>query len=214
MAPDIRGGVGRVVAMPLLGLVWVYRKAISPLLRANCRFEPSCSAYAEEALREYGGFEGGWLTLRRIARCHPWGGHGYDPVPSRRQTAAAPDPGLVRERTRVLNHAYGFISRGNRQGGLTHLHDWIRQEADVGAAYRWFFEQMLSWESHEAALCLAEAYLAWLLGRGRDVEALKLIARCRFEDSRFMPGPATRALALAAAERHGNEDICAFLRPA
>ncbi len=75
--------IGHLAAKPLLGLVWLYRKGLSPLLGANCRFEPSCSTYAEEALREYGGFRGGWLTLRRIARCHPWGGSGYDPVPSR-----------------------------------------------------------------------------------------------------------------------------------
>ncbi len=76
-------GVGQLVAKPLLGLVWLYRKGISPLLGANCRFEPSCSAYAERALREYGGFTGGWLALKRISRCHPWGGSGYDPLPDR-----------------------------------------------------------------------------------------------------------------------------------
>ena len=72
-----------LLAKPMLGLVWLYRKGISPMLGANCRFEPSCSNYAEEALREYGGFKGGWLTLKRISRCHPWGGFGYDPVPPR-----------------------------------------------------------------------------------------------------------------------------------
>ncbi len=76
-------GVGQLVAKPLLGLVWLYRMGISPVLGANCRFEPSCSAYAEQALREYGGFKGGWRALRRISRCHPWGGSGDDPVPDR-----------------------------------------------------------------------------------------------------------------------------------
>ncbi len=83
MATHGINSIGHLAAKPLLCLVWLYRKGLSPLLGANCRFEPSCSSYAEEALREYGGFKGGWLTLRRIARCHPWGGSGYDPVPAR-----------------------------------------------------------------------------------------------------------------------------------
>lgn len=69
------------LALPLRGLVWLYRKLISPFLGNNCRFEPSCSAYAEEALRQHGAFRGSWLAARRIGRCHPWGGSGYDPVP-------------------------------------------------------------------------------------------------------------------------------------
>lgn len=73
--------IGRVLAWPLLGLVWIYRNAISPLIGANCRFQPTCSMYAEEALRKHGAFKGGWLAIRRIGRCHPWGGSGYDPVP-------------------------------------------------------------------------------------------------------------------------------------
>ncbi|MDH3440841.1 MAG: membrane protein insertion efficiency factor YidD [Gammaproteobacteria bacterium] len=72
---------GQVLALPLRGLVWIYRYAISPLIGANCRYQPTCSAYAEEALRKHGAFKGGWLALRRIGRCHPWGGSGYDPVP-------------------------------------------------------------------------------------------------------------------------------------
>ena len=70
-----------IIALPLRGLIWLYQKLISPLLGSNCRFEPSCSAYAEEALREHGAIRGSWLALRRIGRCQPWGGSGYDPVP-------------------------------------------------------------------------------------------------------------------------------------
>lgn len=73
--------IGRILAKPLLGLVWLYRNGVSPLLGVTCRFEPSCSEYAVEALKRYGAFKGGWLTLKRIGRCHPWGGSGYDPVP-------------------------------------------------------------------------------------------------------------------------------------
>lgn len=75
------GVVGRVLAWPLLGLVKLYRLTISPLLGANCRFQPTCSQYALEALRAHGAFRGSVLAVRRIARCHPWGGQGYDPVP-------------------------------------------------------------------------------------------------------------------------------------
>jgi hypothetical protein len=74
--------LGKLLAWPLLGIVWFYRFAISPLIGANCRFEPSCSTYALQALRRYGGIRGGWLVLRRMGRCHPWGGSGYDPVPA------------------------------------------------------------------------------------------------------------------------------------
>ncbi|MFT5192101.1 MAG: putative membrane protein insertion efficiency factor [Verrucomicrobiales bacterium] len=68
----------------------VYQRAISPMLKwittgdpqgALCRYEPTCSHYCEEAVCRYGTMKGLWLTLRRLLRCHPWGGHGYDPVP-------------------------------------------------------------------------------------------------------------------------------------
>lgn len=58
-----------------------YRVAISPWLGSNCRYHPTCSAYALEALEKHGALKGGWLAARRIARCHPWGGSGIDNVP-------------------------------------------------------------------------------------------------------------------------------------
>ncbi len=58
-----------------------YRLILSPLIGSNCRFQPTCSEYALDALKTHGAFRGGWLTARRIARCHPLGGSGYDPVP-------------------------------------------------------------------------------------------------------------------------------------
>jgi putative membrane protein insertion efficiency factor len=76
--------LGRVLAWPLAGLLAVYRYAVSPLLGINCRFEPSCSEYAREALLRHGLFRGGWLAARRVARCHPWGGSGHDPLPEQR----------------------------------------------------------------------------------------------------------------------------------
>ena len=71
----------------LLGLIQIYRYTISPaqafLFGADngCRFTPTCSQYGVEAIKKYGAFKGGWLTIKRIANCNPWGGHGHDPVP-------------------------------------------------------------------------------------------------------------------------------------
>ncbi|MDF1871843.1 membrane protein insertion efficiency factor YidD [Vannielia sp.] len=61
--------------------VRAYRLLFSPWVGHSCRFQPTCSAYAMEALEKHGAFKGSWLTLRRIARCHPWGGSGVDNVP-------------------------------------------------------------------------------------------------------------------------------------
>jgi len=62
-------------------LIKLYQNLLSPLLGAQCRFTPTCSQYGVEAINKYGAFKGGWLTLKRIGRCNPWGGHGPDPVP-------------------------------------------------------------------------------------------------------------------------------------
>ena len=64
-----------------LALVRGYQGFVSPLLGCRCRYLPTCSDYALEAIELHGTLRGGWLTLRRLARCTPWGGHGYDPVP-------------------------------------------------------------------------------------------------------------------------------------
>jgi len=66
--------------------VRVYQWTLSPLLGAHCRFEPSCSQYMIDAINEWGPLKGTWLGLKRIARCHPWGGHGHDPVPKKQES--------------------------------------------------------------------------------------------------------------------------------
>jgi hypothetical protein len=68
-------------AVALRGVVRLYQLTLSPLLPRACRFEPSCSRYAMEALARHGALRGGVLALKRLGRCHPWGGMGYDPVP-------------------------------------------------------------------------------------------------------------------------------------
>jgi putative membrane protein insertion efficiency factor len=65
----------------LMGLISVYQSTIGPALPKSCRYEPSCSRYGYTAIERYGALTGSWLTLKRLARCQPFGGHGYDPVP-------------------------------------------------------------------------------------------------------------------------------------
>lgn len=62
-------------------MIRFYQKVISPWFLPTCRYTPTCSEYSLQAIRKYGLIKGGWLALKRILSCHPWGGHGYDPVP-------------------------------------------------------------------------------------------------------------------------------------
>ncbi len=77
--------VARITGTCLKLPIRIYQLLISPVLAPNCRFTPSCSAYAIEAVGRLGPARGGWLALRRLVRCHPWGGHGLDPVPEKAQ---------------------------------------------------------------------------------------------------------------------------------
>lgn len=72
-----------IAAWPLLALVYAYRYTLAPLMGGHCRFHPTCSAYALEALETHGPLRGSYLTVRRLLRCHPFGGKGFDPVPPR-----------------------------------------------------------------------------------------------------------------------------------
>lgn len=71
----------KAATVAMRAAILCYRHALSPVLPQVCRFQPSCSRYALEAVSRFGAWKGGWLTLKRLARCHPWGGWGYDPVP-------------------------------------------------------------------------------------------------------------------------------------
>ncbi|MCD7973877.1 MAG: membrane protein insertion efficiency factor YidD [Candidatus Azobacteroides sp.] len=71
----------KIISYFFLLPVYFYRYAISPLKPATCRFVPTCSQYAVEAIKKHGPLKGSWLAMRRLIRCHPWGGSGYDPVP-------------------------------------------------------------------------------------------------------------------------------------
>lgn len=71
----------KILTKLLLAPIYFYKAAISPMLGPSCRFTPTCSQYAIDALKKHGPFKGLYLTIKRILRCHPWGGSGYDPVP-------------------------------------------------------------------------------------------------------------------------------------
>jgi len=71
----------KILIAPFLLLIKIYQLFISPLTPASCRYQPTCSHYAKEALQKYGILKGGKMALKRIFSCHPWGGSGYDPVP-------------------------------------------------------------------------------------------------------------------------------------
>jgi len=71
----------KVLQFIVLLPVYFYRYSISPLIAPRCRYTPTCSEYAIEAVKKHGVIKGGWLAIKRISSCHPWGGSGYDPVP-------------------------------------------------------------------------------------------------------------------------------------
>lgn len=81
----------------LLGLIRGYQLLLSPFLGVNCRYQPTCSEYAREAIARHGAAKGGVLALRRIGRCHPWGGAGYDPVPGTGNGAGNPSDSATGE---------------------------------------------------------------------------------------------------------------------
>lgn len=118
---------------------------------------------------------------------------------------------LTRSRQRVLNHAYGFFSRGNRGGAMAHIHTALKDESDVDGAYRWYFEELLKWEPPDGALLLAQINLTRLLDEKRDVEVVKLISRCLIENAGFRPLPGDVGGALEAVARLGRDDLAKTL---
>lgn len=70
-----------LLAKGFIAIIRFYQKFLSPMLGPSCRFTPTCSQYGLEAVKKHGAIKGGWMAIKRIGRCHPWGGQGYDPVP-------------------------------------------------------------------------------------------------------------------------------------
>lgn len=73
--------VSRIAGIILVTFIKLYKVTLSPFIGNSCRYQPTCSQYGMDAIKKYGAFKGGWLAMKRIFSCHPWGGHGYDPVP-------------------------------------------------------------------------------------------------------------------------------------
>jgi len=119
--------------------------------------------------------------------------------------------GLARKRAQVADHAYGFVSRGNLDGGLEHIYRWLARDPEPDAAWPWYFEQMLRWEDPYPGLRLAQQYLGRLLEAGDQVGAVKLMLRCRLIDATFRPLSADRPQAIAAAKACSNPELAAAL---
>lgn len=85
------GALARAINAVCIAMIRGYQRTLAVLLGGHCRFHPTCSNYAIEAYQVWGPWRGTWLTLRRLARCHPFGGHGFDPVPERRPPRHEPN---------------------------------------------------------------------------------------------------------------------------
>lgn len=214
--------LSRVLSWPLRALVYLYRVLLSPLLGVNCRFEPSCSEYALQALKEYGVWRGSVLTCKRISRCHPWGDSGYDPVPLAAEPAVAPQSALAREvldaqtlkqRKNALDHAYGIISRGNRAGGFAVLNDYAATEPRRVAVEAWFFHAMLEWNLGDVPLYYAQRLLGDLLDAGEETAAMKVCLRCLQQNPAFRPDLDDVPRLREVAKRLGNRDVANALPP-
>lgn len=119
---------------------------------------------------------------------------------------------LEAERQKVANHAYGFISRGNREGGFRHIREWIESDPDTDQAVAWFFNEMMRWETKEPALFFGQECLSHFLHHELDAQALKLMSRCIHEEPRWKPGRDDREHAIELAERYGREDLLKSIR--
>jgi hypothetical protein len=121
---------------------------------------------------------------------------------------------VERARAAALGHAYGFISRDNREGGFGHLFDEIEKDPDPAAAWDWYFRRMLGWEQKAHALFFAQHYVRDALRHDEEKVALKVALRCIFEDQQFRPFREDIPALVDAAERLGNAEIAEVLKRA
>jgi len=102
--------VSRALQHALLGAIAAYRLIVSPVLPSTCRYVPSCSAYARDAVETHGPFRGAWLAVRRLLRCHPWGGCGHDPVPTHQHPGRQTEKGTAADRAITPVDGVGSLS--------------------------------------------------------------------------------------------------------
>ena len=132
-----------------------------------------------------------------------------DPTPEDEQRIAAD---LERARMNALNHAYGFVSRDNREGGFRHLFDEIGRDPDPAGAWDWYLRRMLDWEHKHHALFFAQHYIRDALRHGEEKRAFKATMRCLHEDPTFRPFGEDRAILAEAARRAGNAELAEVLK--
>ena len=119
---------------------------------------------------------------------------------------------VEKSRVAALAHAYGFISRDNREGGFKHIIGEIEKDPDPAAAWAWYFDKMLGWEERNHVLFFAQHYVRDALRHGEDIAVVKTITRSRTVNERFKPFPEDIPAAIAAAERTGNKELAAVLQ--
>jgi hypothetical protein len=119
---------------------------------------------------------------------------------------------LEKERVFNLNHAYGLVSRGNREGGLEHIYQWLQTDSEPEKAWDWFFDRMMAWEESRHALFYAQKYLPRLIAQNDPIKVCKLILRCRLVDETFRPLPEDMPAAIEAAELCGNRELANALK--
>ena len=119
---------------------------------------------------------------------------------------------IEKRRVDVLSHAYGFVSRDNREGGFKHIFAEIENDPDPGAAWAWYFERMLGWEQQQHALFFAQHYIHDMFAYGEFTPALKVIMRCRLVDPQFKPSHEDLPAAIEAAENSGNIELATVLK--
>jgi hypothetical protein len=131
---------------------------------------------------------------------------------SKEPDVAEVDAKLLAARKAVATHAYGFVSRGNRDGGLKHIQLRIDEEADVDGAYQWFFDEMSRWQSNDAVLYFAQAYLSRLLRLDQDAVAIRVLMRCLHRNPAFRPLEQDRQLLVEILQKHRRSDLITSLQ--